>query len=367
MNVNCISADRRNDWNTFVAQEPSFVLFQSWEWGEFKEKLGWKVFRIAVEERGQIVAGAQLLIRPLPSRLFSMAYIPRGPIGNWLEKETASLLFIELHRIAKLHRTIFLKIEPPISNNLVNDQILRQHGFQRSNYTNQPRATIVLDLKPDIDDIMEQMRDSTRRKIHSALRNGVTIRLGRSEHIPAFHQLIRMTGRREKFSTRSQTYYEQEWQTFAKNDQVALLMAYYQEQLLATHVAYYFGDHAAYFHGTSSYNEYTKFRPNDLLVWEAIKWAKAKGCRTYDLWGIPNEIGEVIFEGKAPPVPDRTDGLWGVYQFKRGFSKNVVSYVGTYDYVYMPQLYALIVGKLFSADTLDRFSAWLDKVKISFG
>jgi lipid II:glycine glycyltransferase (peptidoglycan interpeptide bridge formation enzyme) len=69
MQVIHISADRREEWNAFVAQEPSFALLQSWEWGDFKERLGWRAFRIAAEKQGRIVAGAQMLIRPVPPAL----------------------------------------------------------------------------------------------------------------------------------------------------------------------------------------------------------------------------------------------------------------------------------------------------------
>ncbi len=52
-----------------VAEEPLFGLLQSWEWGEFKRELGWKVFRIAVkDDRGRIIAGAQMLIEAIAFR-----------------------------------------------------------------------------------------------------------------------------------------------------------------------------------------------------------------------------------------------------------------------------------------------------------
>jgi lipid II:glycine glycyltransferase (peptidoglycan interpeptide bridge formation enzyme) len=102
-------------------------------------------------------------------------------------------------------------------------------------------------------------------------------------------------------------------------------------------------------------------RPDYLLVWEAIKWAHAQGCTTYDLWGIPNEISLATSGEDKFLKSNRTDGMWGVYQFKRGFGTNIVCYVGAYDYVYKPAFYRLISSKLVNADILDRASAWLDR------
>ncbi len=55
--------------------------------------------------------------------------------------------------------------------------------------------------------------------------------------------------------------------------------------------------------------------PTYLLQWEAMRWAKARGCAEYDLWGVP-DADETTLEAN---FSERSDGLWGVYRFKRGF------------------------------------------------
>jgi lipid II:glycine glycyltransferase (peptidoglycan interpeptide bridge formation enzyme) len=236
---------------------------------------------------------------------------------------------------------------------------LQRYEFQISHYTNQPHATIVIDLDSELDDILKQMRKKTRQYIKQAARKGVTVRVGCQEDLPALYELMQITGRRNEFSPRTFDYYEQEWQTFAANDQTVLLMAFYQDQLLAVRTAYHFGQHAAEFHAGSA-DEHADLRANYLLVWEAMKWARAQGCRTYDLWGIPNEVGQAFSEGKEPPVSNRSDGLWGVYRFKSGFSKNIVSYVGAYDYLYSPLMYNLFTNRFINAERLDRIAARMD-------
>jgi lipid II:glycine glycyltransferase (peptidoglycan interpeptide bridge formation enzyme) len=79
--------------------------------------------------------------------------------------------------------------------------------------------------------------------------------------------------------------------------------------------------------------------PNHLLQWHAIQWARARGCTAYDFWGIPDEIGQD--PSAASQAHERSDGLWGVYRFKEGFSGEVVRYLGAYDCVYSSLLYAL--------------------------
>jgi len=284
------------------------------------------------------------------------------PLVDWEDQTTTAALLGALHREARRHRAVFIKIEPPLLNSDKADRRLQACGFQASFYSNQPRATIIVDLTLDLDGILGEMRKQMRRDIRRSVRNGVTVRKGNRQDLPAFFDLMQITGQRGGFSPRVRNYYEQEWQIFADNGQAVLLMAFYQGQLLAVQMAFCCGKHAAAFHGGSS-GEHAKLCPNHLLVWEAIKWAKARGCDTYDLWGIPDEVGEAVYEGRDLPTSDRTDGLWGVYRFKSGFSKDVRFYVGAYDYVYSAPLYRLITNKLLNQNLLDRIAVWMDTHK----
>ncbi|HJZ04299.1 MAG TPA: peptidoglycan bridge formation glycyltransferase FemA/FemB family protein [Patescibacteria group bacterium] len=361
MEIKHIDANRHKEWNAFAVQQPFFALFQSWEWGEVKEKLGWKAFRVSVEEKGEIIAAAQLFIRSFPLGLPSIAYIPRGPIGNWLDPEVSSLLFSEIHHIARSYRAVFLKIEPPALNNPTVAQLLQQHNFRSSYATLQPCSTIIIDLRPDQEILFEQIRKSTRRKIKDAARKGVSIRTGSQEDLSAFYRLMQITGKRAGFTIHPFHYYLNEWQTLVEHGRSLMLMAFYQDQLLAVNIIYCFGPHAAFFHQASS-NEYKNLNPNSLLVWEGIKWLKGRDYCAYDLWGISDEIGQIVSQGDDLPGHERTDGLWGVYQFKSGFSKNIVYYIGAYDFVYRPFLYK-ITSSIFFSKNLERFSIGIEWIR----
>lgn len=361
MQVKHIRVKERNEWNAFVARESSFALFQSWEWGEFKKRLGWKAYRIAVKDAGQIVIGAQMLIKTLPLGLASVAYVPRGPIGEWTPEDIASGLLSELHRVARKHKAVFLKIEPPLLNSPSNIKVLLRHDFHASRNTIQPRATIILNLNRDLDDILGQMRQKTRQYIRKAAREDITVRIGDRDDLSAFYDLMRMTGKRERFRHRSRDYYENQWQIFAENKQTVLLMAFHRGRLLAVRTPYFFGTRAAEFHA-GSLDSFGRLHPNYLLVWESIKWAKEQGCHTYDLWGIPDEIGKTGSGTNDLRAADRTDGLWGVFRFKIGFSDNIVSYVGAYDYIYSLPLYSLIANRFLRSSILDRATTLVDSL-----
>ena len=77
--------------------------------------------------------------------------------------------------------------------------------------------------------------------------------------------------------------------------------------------------------------------PTYALQWAAIRWARSRGCTTYDLWGVPDEDTATL----EAQFAERSDGLWGVYRNKRGFGGQLVRYAGAFDHVYNRPLYQL--------------------------
>ena len=82
--------------------------------------------------------------------------------------------------------------------------------------------------------------------------------------------------------------------------------------------------------------------PTYLLQWEAMKWAKARSCEEYDLWGVPDEEEETL----ETNFESRHEGLWGVYRFKRGFGGQLKRAAQAMDQVYNPLLYQVYLRTL---------------------
>jgi peptidoglycan pentaglycine glycine transferase (the first glycine) len=356
-----LGINHRDKWNELVLKEPYFALMQSWEWGEYKEKLGWHAFRIAVEQDGVFIAGAQLLIELLPLNVASIAYIPRGPIGNWLADDIFKTLITKIFEIIQSYNSIFLRIDPPLTRDQSREELLFKNKFRKARCNTQPQATIIMDISQNYENILKGMRGSTRRKILTAEHKGVEVISGDFVHLSPFYELMKITSKRGGFVPKSFEYYQKQWETFQQYNQVGFFLACFQENIIAAHIAYCFGQHAAFFHQVSS-SEYGNLNANSLLVGEEIKWAKSRNCISYDLWGIPDDI-EATTPGEINcNEEERTDGLWGVYKFKRGFSKNIVCFIGTFDLVLKPLLYTVVMSDWVNNQTIDQAQYWLDRL-----
>ena len=334
MRIHLPSEISEGDWNSFVAASPVGHVLQSSQWGQLKERFGWQVARLAIEDQGQWLAGAQVLFRSLGPR--TIAYVPKGPITDWADAEVTQTLLEALHHLCRQRRAILLKIEPDLAEDPTLAQRLTELGFRASPQTIQPRCTILLDLRPDPEDILARMKSKTRYNIRLAARKGVTVREGAVKDLPGFYRLMQLTGERDSFGIHSESYYQVAHQLFVPQGLAKLFLATFEDKVLAGIMAFAFGQRAWYMYGASS-DEHRHLMPNYLLQWEAIRWARERGCLTYDMWGIPDEE-EAVLERE---FLKRSDGLWGVYRFKRGFCGQVVHYLGAYDYVYSPLLYWL--------------------------
>ena len=207
-------------------------------------------------------------------------------------------------------------------------------GFEASPQSIQPRRTILVDLQDDADALLKRMKQKTRYNIRLAGRKGVTVRAGGEADLPEFYDLMETTAERDGFGIHSRAYYDTGHRLFVPQGRGCLLLAEHEGRLLAGLVVLAMGDTACYMYGASS-SEGRNLMPTYLLQWESMLWAKEQGCLTYDLWGVPDEDEDTL----EAEFTERSDGLWGVYRFKRGFGGRLVRTVGAWDLVYAPLRY----------------------------
>jgi lipid II:glycine glycyltransferase (peptidoglycan interpeptide bridge formation enzyme) len=309
----------KDDWDRFLARYPDAHLLQSSAWGELKAGFGWEPTWVAAGD-----AGAQVLFRRLPLG-YTLAYIPKGPLGeNWAG------LWPEVDLLCRARKAVFLKVEQDTWEGEEID--LSDEGFLPLAHAIQPLRTQLLDISDSEDEILGRMKQKTRYNIRLAGKKEVVVKP--SADIQAFSSMMDVTGQRDDFGVHSLDYYQRAYDLFHPQDACELLVAEYEGQPLAGLMVFAWGKRAWYLYGASTNQERNRM-PTYLLQWEAIRWAKEKGCTQYDLWGVPDEDDETL----EANFTDRNDGLWGVYRFKRGFGGEVKRAALAWDKVYNPILY----------------------------
>jgi peptidoglycan pentaglycine glycine transferase (the first glycine) len=340
-------------WNEIVAQFPGAHLLQTMDWAQIKAAQGWQPMPFVWDARdaghtelgvpptpvaAAMVLRKQVSGRGLAARLCVM-YVPKGPLWHWNEQPVPRGVFQDLEGLARSEEAIFVKIDPDVvlgrgipgapasHEDAVGREVVEELGRRRwvlSDEQIQFRNSVIIDLLPSEDQILARMKQKARYNIRLAAKKGVLVRPGTVDELPLLYRMYAETSARDGFVIRNQGYYERVWTTFMRSEArrespgADCLVAVVDGEVAAGIFVFYFADRAYYLYGMSRAVHREKM-PNYLLQWEAIRAAKGRGCRVYDLWGAPDQ-----FEEKDP--------LWGVFRFKEGLGGEVVRTLGAWDF-----------------------------------
>ena len=332
-------------WNRVIETLPGAHALQTWQWADVKAKFGWEPFPLVWRDANYAVSAAALVLRrritqtAFAARL-SVMYVPRGPLLDWSDTGLADQVLKDLQTFAKKQGAIFIKIDPDLplgwgvpgedsaeshSEGLRIKEMLESSGWVFSAEQIQFRNTVEVDLLPDEEDLLKQMKSKTRYNIRLAQRKGVTVRPGGTGDIDLLYAMYAHTAVRDDFLIRNKAYYQAVWQNFFDAGLAEPLIAEVEGQPVGGVIIFRFGGRAWYFYGMSL-DEHREKMFNYRLQWEAIRRSKAAGCHTYDMWGAPDTFSE-------------DDPLWGVYRFKDGFGGQVVRTLGAWDLPVHPLIY----------------------------
>lgn len=319
-------------WDSFVSRQPHAHVLQQAAWGVLKGAYGWGAARFALSDGTTIRAGAQVLFRALPLRLGTMAYLSMGPYVD--EPEVWPQFWAALDGPARRHGAAFLKWEPGIYRPGESPPDFARWGFHESPQTVQPPRTILIDISRDEEAILAGMNQGTRRKIRQSLKGDVRYYEGTRADVATFTAMMQTTGTRNDFGVHEPAYYEKAYELFVPSGDAALILAEHESDPLAGIMVFATGETAWYLYGASS-NTKRNLMAAYGVQWRAIQWARARGCTVYDMWGVPDADTDTL----EAQFQERSDGLWGVYGFKRGWGGEIVRSVGAWDKVYNPLVY----------------------------
>lgn len=330
-------------WDAFVAGHPAAHVLQLSGWGALKVGSGWEAEQVTLPEGAQTQAtraGALLLFQRKLG--LTLGYAPRGPLLNWQDYAEAREMLDALLRSCRRHGASVLKLEPELADTVQNRAILRQLGLRPSTQTVQPRSTIQLDITGSEEEILLRMKSKWRYNVRLAERKDIRVRACTATDLPAFNALMAATAQRDNFDVHTEAYYDAAFALLAPQH-AAFLLAEHEGKPVAAIVVCAVGRMAWYLWGASSERERNRM-PNHALQWAGMRWARSRGATVYDLWGIPDELGQLAQglrngDGSGTPVEEMpvdveslpSHGLWGVYRFKQGFGGNVVRMVGAWD------------------------------------
>jgi peptidoglycan pentaglycine glycine transferase (the first glycine) len=324
----------REQWNSFLISQTQGHLFQSYEWGELTQYQGQRIYRVGALEDGRLIGTMLLAVSPIPLPVtvqgirFHWLYSRRGPSVE--RPDTLVALVEHAHTIAQQERAVALRVEPNIADDDPQmEEWIRTYqalGFRADPLATLARRSWVLDIRPDAEQLLANFERAWRKNVRIARRKGVLIREADSERdFDTYYDLLTVTSERADFFIHSKDFHQQMLRQFAQKGDAVLYLAEHEGEALAAMMLMRFGNWCWGMFGASS-KEKRNLKPNYLLQYHCLLWAKSHGCDYFDFRGIPDvlELGEE---------------MWGVYQFKRGFGGFSRLHIPTQAYIYRPLIY----------------------------
>jgi len=315
--------DDKNIWENFLLNCRDKTFLDSWNWGEFQKMMGNDIWRLGAYKENNLLSVA-LMIK-IAARRGTFLFCPHGPIIKKHETQNKiqilGELLLELKKIAKNDGISFIRISPIWEKNEENIRIFKELGFRQAPIHMHPELTWELDITPDEEKLLIQMRKTTRYLIRHAQKNK-DIEISQSqkiEDVEIFNKIYQETVDRHHFIPFSLSYLKNEFLSFAPDNQIATFIGKYKGEIISSAMIIFWQGIAFYHQGASSL-KYSKIPVSYLLQWEAIREAKKRGCNIYNFWGIA--------PGNDPGHP------WtGLTLFKIGFGGYKKEYVKTQDFI----------------------------------
>lgn len=340
-------------YQTFIDNfegEQTFV--QSFNYGQFRQSIGEKVFYVGIFSVNQLVAVA--LIQKITSKIKTFLHCPHGPLFLPLQNtghpefisgsqknaatttsesivstnELYKFFLKQYHVFGRSQNCDFVRINPLLADTEENKEIFRSTRYRPSSiHMVNPEHTWILDIDRPAESILADMKKKRRAEARSAEKFGAETVMGNGKNdLDIFWELHQETVSRQGFVPFPRSNTEQELQIFGKNAQIfstKIDNKFYSSALIL------FDKKSAYYHqGSSIYHTAPVARIN---LWAAILEAQKRGCTEFNFWGVVEDT-----QTKHP--------WYGLSQFKKGFGGGAKKYLHCQDRIINCQKYWLNYG-----------------------
>lgn len=312
------TVDNKEEWDKFILSQPYQPFFQSWSWGEIQERLGNKILRLGVYDpsthsvnSGQASSGLVGIcqVAKIKAKRGCYFHLRHGPLLSNFTKQFPRLL-AQVIKQAKEEKMDFIRMSP-----LVEEKKFR--GFRSSPIHNMDAENAwVLELNKSEEELLQEMRKTTRYLIKKGERSGLeVVKTSSQDDLKAFLRLYQKTAAKHGFVPHQGI--KEELEVFGKDNQAVLFLCRFKKRIISGAIVIFYGNQAVYHHGATD-PKFEYLSPSYLLQWEAIKEAKRQGKKFYNFWGV------------VPP--DKPHHPWqGLTLFKTGFGGHRVNFIHTQD------------------------------------
>jgi len=231
----------------------------------------------------------------------------------------------EVDKVLKENRVWMCKLEPNVEipntkyevPKIIHD--LGSHGFKQDRWPLCASKTISLSLSTSLREIEKQMKKDARYTLRKILNSNIEISNNfeiRKNEFDEFYKCWREGSKLKKLWIPSKEKFMKMVKIFG-DDCFCITVTGTDPVKVVAGVFVLIADKCAYYYYSTSLPEGKKVNAPYLLIWEAIKEAKKRGCKKWDFEGIYDDRW-----------PDK--GWLGFSHFKKSFGGKEILYIGSF-------------------------------------
>jgi lipid II:glycine glycyltransferase (peptidoglycan interpeptide bridge formation enzyme) len=308
--VRSVSATAPIDWDSRTVNVPGGHVMQGTVWAEHRRAMGQEPLFVTFDDgRGALVVSR----RQRPVGVFASAR--KGPVSAGDPPDRVAERALALTGLMRDRGASLLYVDPELDRSQAYAHAMDHGGFATTDPAEPSVHVMRLYFPASTREgaLFESFGKSTRQRIRSAEKAGVTVRVDeRGERLPAFAELLAVRSDELGVALRAE---------FGALPFSARLLAAGQGRLyLAEHEGEMLGGLLVYLQGGTLSTIYSADRADSrrtypgsmhLLRWTAIRDALAMGAPWIDLGGVD-------LPGHRHP-PRENEPSYGLYEHKRGF------------------------------------------------
>jgi lipid II:glycine glycyltransferase (peptidoglycan interpeptide bridge formation enzyme) len=303
-------------WDIIVKSSPNGTIFHLWKWLKLMEKYSVleifgtrfkpKLYPLFIMEREEPVG-----IYPFFFFKTSLINFCNSPPPN-VDILYLGPLMPKIDTMKPERKGIFLhdlqvKIDRFLKNDLKSNYILINtppgfddcRSFKWGGYHVDPRYTYYIDLSAGTDQIWRGFNRSLRYYIEKAKKEGICVVDGTKEDACYIHDQLK---ERKKTSS-SKEYLEEVFDVFFP-DHFKVFIAKADSERLSGIITVIGTDTVSFWVGAPRHT-YKGLSPNELVLWESIRWAADQGYKTFEILGADD---------------------YSLFPFKRKFNGKIIPY-----------------------------------------
>lgn len=269
MNISSLDPTITADWDESILDFPCYSFFHSSDWAKvLQETYNFKPHYLKITESGKMKAVIPLME---VNSLFTGRRAISLPFSDFCDPLVSNSVKIKIIRQKVINYSKekgFNSLELRDSHVHLDNSVIIPAGFQHT-----------LDLSFTEEQLFKHLSDNTRRNIKKAINNKVSFEITNSpSSMEDFYRMNCYTRRRHGLPPQPLQFFRKLYDFVLSKNKGFISLSKHNGTSIASAIFLLIGQKALFKYGASLF-EYQNLRPNNLLMWESIKYIKDQGIK----------------------------------------------------------------------------------------